>query len=308
MNQGPVEPSTSSTEAPLRDALTIGIAQTGPVLTDDPRAMLPAAREMFERAAAAHVELLLFSEVFLTPFFPNRLEPDFDRWFVEADGPVMGELAALARAHGIAAVFGFGERAGAAYFNSALVCDEAGRTLGIYRKTHIPAYFPTSQQGGTGSFEKLYFTPGGTLPVFAWRGTRFGIQICNDRLYPEASRVLALRGAQMILMPICFSTYGDPAQRASIWEVPLRARAYENGVYVIASNRVGVEGPRHHLGRSMVVDPRGMIVAEAGTREPELLVSRIDLAAVRRARVGFPWWRDRRPDLYADLGTIEPPG
>jgi predicted amidohydrolase len=287
-------------------ALTVGIAQTGPVLSDDPRAMLPAAQEMFERAAAAKVELLLFSEVFLTPFFPNRLEPDFDRWFVDADGEVMRTLTGFARAHRIAAVFGFGERTTSGYFNSALVCDEAGRTIGIYRKTHIPAYFPNAQQGGTGSFEKLYFTPGGSLPVFDWRGVRFGIQICNDRLYPEASRVLALRGAQMILMPICFSTYSDPSQRASIWEVPLRARAYENGVFVVAANRVGIEGPRHHLGRSMVVDPRGMIVAEAGTADTELLATTIDLAAVQRARVGFPWWRDRRPDLYGDLGTIEP--
>jgi predicted amidohydrolase len=286
--------------------LTLGVAQTGPVLTDDPRAMLPEARGMFERAAAQQVELLLFSELFMSPFFPNRLERDFDRWFLEADGEVMRTLCGYAREHRIAAVFGFGERTASAYFNSALVCDESGTTVGIYRKTHIPAYFPDERQGGTGSYEKFYFTPGASLPVFDWRGVRFGIQICNDRLYPEPSRVLAARGAQMILMPICFSTYSDPAHRSSIWEVPLRSRAYENGVYVVASNRVGIEGPRHHLGRSMVVDPRGMILAEAGSEAPELLVHTIDLAAVQRARSAFPWWRDRRPELYAELGSVEP--
>jgi predicted amidohydrolase len=84
---------------------------------------------------------------------------------------------------------------------------------------------------------------------------------------------IALAGAELVAMPICFSTYSDPAHRASIWEVPLRARAYENGVFVLAANRVGIEGPRHHLGRSMLVDPRGTIVAEAGTQAAELLVA-----------------------------------
>jgi len=132
-------------------------------------------------------------------------------------------------------------------------------------------------------------------------GARIGIQICNDRLYPEASRQLALQGAELLVMPIAFSTYSDPAWRASIWEVPLRARAYENGVYVLAANRAGIEGPRHHLGHSMVVDPSGMIVERAGGEEPALVVHEADLDAVARARVGFPWWRDRRPDLYTDL-------
>jgi N-carbamoylputrescine amidase len=100
-----------------------------------------------------------------------------------------------------------------------------GREVGRYRKTHIPAYFPTEGPGGTGSFEKFYFTPGASLPVFAVAGTTIGIQICNDRLYPEASRALAMAGAEMLVMPIAYSTYADPAQRTSIWEVPLRARA-----------------------------------------------------------------------------------
>ena len=85
------------------------------------------------------------------------------------------------------------------------------------------------------------------------------------------------------------------------WEVPLRARAYENGCFVIAANRVGVEGPRHHLGRSMIVDPRGTILADAGTEREGLLVAEIDLDEVRKARKDFPWWRDRRPELYGAL-------
>ena len=281
--------------------LRVGLAQTGPVLSEGFEAGLAGAEAMFAAAAARGVRLLLFSELFLAPFFPNRLEREFDRYFLSPDGPEMERLRGMAARHGTAAILGVGERARAGYFNSAVVLDGRGEAIGTYRKTHIPAYFPTEAPGGTGSFEKLYFAPGGGLPVFDLLGCRFGIQICNDRLYPEPSRVLALAGAEAVFMPICFSTYADPGRRASIWEVPLRARAYENGVWVAAANRVGVEGPRHHLGRSMVVDPRGMVVAEAGTEREELLVHDLDLDEVGRARKDFPWWRDRRPDLYRPL-------
>jgi N-carbamoylputrescine amidase len=281
--------------------LIVGAAQTGPVAAPSDPAVVEAAHAMLDEAARRGVRLLVFSELFLAPFFPNRLEEAFTRYFMRDDDPVLEALRAKARAHGIAIVLPFAERAGAGYFNSALVIDETGAVAGRYRKTHIPAYFPNAQAGGTGSYEKFYFTPGDALPVFAVAGTRVGVQICNDRLYPEGSRALALAGAELVAMPICFSTYSDPAHRASIWEVPLRARAYENGVFVVAANRVGVEGPRHHLGRSMVVDPRGTIVAEAGTRDAELLTATVDLDDVTAARAQFPWWRDRRPDLYGPL-------
>ncbi len=282
--------------------LRIAVAQTGPVGDADGFAPgLDNAENLIARAAEGGARLILFSELFLAPFFPNRLEKDFDRWFVTLDGPEVARLRAACARHRIAAVLGLGERAPDGYFNAAVVVDERGGHVGTYRKTHIPAYFPTDAPGGTGSFEKLYFAPGNALPVFEVGGLRFGIQICNDRLYPEPSRVLALAGAEAILMPICFSTYADPGRRASIWEVPLRARAYENGCWVVAANRVGAEGPRHHLGRSMVVDPRGMIAAEAGTAGEALLLHDLDLDEPGRARKDFPWWRDRRPDLYAPV-------
>ena len=147
--------------------------------------------------------------------------------------------------------------------------------------------FRSTARAAPAAYEKFYFTPGDALDVIDVAGVRIGVQICNDRLYPEGSRVLALNGAEMIVMPICFSTYADPAHRASIWEVPLRARAYENGAFVLACNRVGVEGPRHHLGRSMVVDPRGSIVCEAGTEAPELLVARSISTTSSAARKNF---------------------
>ncbi|TFY98648.1 carbon-nitrogen hydrolase family protein [Ramlibacter rhizophilus] len=282
-------------------SIIVAAAQTGSVEDGDLKTIADAAHAMLDEAARLGVRLLTFPELFLTPFFANRLEEQFDRWFMDERHEVLQSLRAKARGHGIALVLPFAERAADGWFNSAFVYDETGREVGRYRKTHIPAYFPSAGPGGTGSFEKFYFAPGPSLGTFAVAGTRIGILICNDRLYPEAARALALDGAELIAMPIAFSTYADPAQRASIWEVPLRARAYENGVYVLACNRVGIEGPRHHLGRSMVVDPRGMVVAEAGTHEAQLLAAEIDLDAVSAARKQFPWWRDRRPDLYGAL-------
>ena len=282
--------------------LTLAAAQTGSVTDLDSAA--ETAHALLDEAARQQVRLLTFCELFLTPFFANRLQQqDFDAWFLREDAPLLRGLREKARRHGMALVLPFAERADDGWFNSAFLYDEQGQPVGRYRKTHIPAYFPTDGPGGTGSFEKFYFAPGDRLDTYAIAGTRIGVQICNDRLYPEASRALALRGAELIVMPISFSTYADPAQRSSIWEVPLRARAYENGVWVLACNRVGIEGSRHHLGRSMVVDPRGMIAAEAGTQVAQLLTAQVDLDAVTAARQQFPWWRDRRPDLYGPLAT-----
>jgi N-carbamoylputrescine amidase len=281
--------------------LIVAAAQTGSVASPGCDDIVAAAHAMLEEAGRKQVRLLVYGEMFLAPFFPNRLEEDFDHYFMREDGATVRGLVDRARTLGVALVLPIAERATAGYFNTALIFDETGAMVGRYRKTHIPAYFPNEKAGGTGSYEKFYFTPGDALPVFAVAGTRIGVQICNDRLYPEGSRVLALAGAEIIAMPICYSTYSDPAHRTSIWEVPLRARAYENGAFVVASNRVGIEGPRHHLGRSMVVDPRGTIVVEAGTAAPELLTAQIDLDDVSAARKKFPWWRDRRPELYGPL-------
>jgi predicted amidohydrolase len=281
--------------------LTVAAAQTGPVLSDEMRTMLPTALQMIETAAAARADVLTFPELFLSPFFPNQLREDFDAFFTTADSEVLATIRSAAARHAIALILPFGERARDGLYNAAMMVDASGRWIGTYRKTHIPAYFPNERPGGTGSYERMYFTPGKDLPVFDVAGCRIGVQICNDRQYPEASRVLALKGAEVLFMPICYSVYGDPEHRAEAWEIPLRARAYENGVFVVAANKVGQEGVRRHLGRSMIVSPEGKIVAAAGTRDEELIVHTIDLDEVAFRRKKIPWWRDRRPDLYSDL-------
>jgi beta-ureidopropionase len=282
--------------------ITVAAAQTGPVLTRDVAAHVRAACEQVDQAAGLGVEIICFPELFLTPFFPSVLTPDYESFFMELPNPLTEPLFALARERGMALIFPYGERSRRSFYNAALAVDGEGRTLGTYRKTHIPAILPSGLQGGTGSYEKFYFTPGRDLPVFETRGVRFGIQICYDRKFPEGSRVLALDGAEIIFMPICAATYGETRLRADTWELPLQARAYENGVFVVAVNRAGDEHGRQHIGKSMIVSPLGAeIVALAKSDRDELLVATLDLDQVAQAQKSLPWWRDRRPDLYGRL-------
>jgi len=282
--------------------IRVGAAQTGPVLDRDMRRGVEVACDLVEQAASQGVELICFSELFLTPFFPSQLVADYEEFFLELPSPVTDPLFRLAREKGMAMVFPYGERAGRYFYNSAMVVDGAGQVLGTYRKTHIPAILPSRLQGGTGSYEKFYFSPGRALPVFEVMATRFGIQICYDRKFPEGSRSLALDGAGIIFMPICAATYGETVLRGNTWELPLQARAYENGVFVVAVNRAGDEHGRQHLGKSMIVNPVGAeIMAVTKTDGPELLVATLDMADVHRAQKSLPWWRDRRPDLYGRL-------
>jgi predicted amidohydrolase len=284
--------------------ITLGAAQTGPVVGEDWRANVPGAVAMIEEAARRKVDIVSFSELFMTPFFPNRLTKDFDKYFVTLDEPELQPIFRAASEKRVALLYPFGEKNGRSYHNSCLVTDKTGKRLGLYRKTHIPAILPSDLPGGTGSYEKFYFSPGTDFPVFDLCGTKVGIQICYDRKYPEGSRLLALKGAEILFMPICAATYGETKLRGNTWELPLQARAYENGVYVVAINRAGLEQGRNHIGRSMIVDPIGAdIIALASSDKAELLVATVDLDHVGVAQTSLPWWRDRRPELYGSLSV-----
>jgi len=282
--------------------ITVAAAQTGPVLGDDMKPGIHHACAMIEEAATHKAEIICFSELFLTPFFPNRLEPDYYKWFFSLPNNLTQPLFDIAKRHAIAVVFPYGERHGNYFYNAAAVIDAGGRILGTYRKTHIPAIFPSRLDGGTGSYEKFYFTPGSELPVFDLGSVKVGVQICYDRKFPEGSRALALQGAEILFIPICAASYGETKLRDNTWEIPLKARAYENGIFVVAVNRSGNEHGRRHLGRSMIIGPTGAeVLAEAGESESQLLVQMLDLEEVAAAQRSLPWWRDRRPEIYRAL-------
>lgn len=195
--------------------ITLGAAQTGSVEDGDLRTITESAHAMLDQAAREGVRLLTFGELFLTPFFANRLIEDFDRYFMHDTHEVLLSLRDKARQYGIALVLPFAERANDGYFNSAFVYDTDGREAGRYRKTHIPAYFPTEGAGGTGSFEKFYFTPGGKLETYAVAGTRIGVQSAttgSTRGVPRACPAGRRADRHADRVP----TYADPAQRTSI--------------------------------------------------------------------------------------------
>jgi len=282
--------------------IKVAAAQTGPVLGEDMRPGVEVACQIIKDAASQGSDIICFAELFLSPFFPNQLRSDYEHFFLSLPNPVTDPLVETARHCNIALVLPFAERAGQHYYNSAAVFDRAGRHVGTYRKTHIPAILPSDTKGGTGSYEKFYFTPGDGLPIFETEGVRFGIQICYDRKFPEGSRALAVQGAQIIFMPICAATYGETTLREDTWELPLRCRAYESGVFVVAVNRAGNESGRRDIGKSMIVNPVGAsVVAVAGVDDPQVLVQELDLDDVATAQKSLPWWRDRRPDLYKPL-------
>lgn len=283
-------------------SITVAAVQTGPVLTDDLGASVEPACEMIDRAAERGAEVICFPEVFMTPFFPNRLMDDYHKYFITLPDPITDPIFERARHHAMALVFPYAERDGSHFYNSTTVADRDGRLVGTYRKTHIPAILPSNQRGGTGSYEKFYFTPGHALPVFEIEGLRLGVQICYDRKFPEGTRALALKGAEVVFMPICAATYGETRLRGETWELPIQARAYENGVFVVAPNRAGDEQGRRHIGKSMIVNPVGAeVMAMAGSDGTELLVATLDLDDVQVAQRSLPWWRDRRPELYTTL-------
>jgi predicted amidohydrolase len=295
-----LEPYTKEND--MARTIKVAAAQTGPVLTEDMAPGVEVACRMVRDAAEQGAEIICFSELFLTPFFPNQLRQDYEHFFLKLPSPVTDPLFETARRAGVALVFPYGEKAGQYFYNSTAIFDRSGRHVGTYRKIHIPAILPSKMKGGTGSYEKFYFTPGDGLSIFEMDGVRIGIQICYDRKFPEGSRALALQGAEILFMPICAATYGETALRGNTWELPLQCRAYENGVFVVAVNRAGDEKGRRHMGKSMIVSPVGAeVMAVAGSDEPQLLVQELNLDEVAAAQKSLPWWRDRRPDLYKNL-------
>jgi N-carbamoylputrescine amidase len=185
------------------------------------------------------------------------------------------------------------------YHNTAAVIDEAGKIVGRYRKMHIP--------DDPRYYEKFYFTPG-DLDFVAHPTSRgsIGALVCWDQWFPEAARLTAMAGAQILFYPTAIGWWhGEPEKvrpkQVNAWETIQRSHAIANGVYVAAINRVGVEGELEFWGDSFVADPFGEVIARASATAEETLVVECDLAKIEQVRRNWPFLRDRRIDAYADL-------
>lgn len=268
-----------------------------------PDANLEVIEQRVAEAAAQGAKLVLLQELHNGAYFCQHQDVCEFELAEPIPGPSTERLGALARTHGVVIVGSLFERRGAGlYHNTAVVLDSDGSLAGKYRKMHIP--------DDPGFNEKFYFTPGdlGFHPIDTSVG-RLGVLVCWDQWYPEAARLTAMSGAQIIFYPTAIGWLPPEkaehgAQQQAAWETIQRSHAIANGVFVCAVNRVGHEGAAdggiEFWGGSFVADPGGRVVARAGEGE-EVLTVACDLGKVDVSRTHWPFLRDRRIDAYQDL-------
>ena len=276
----------------------VGLVQRA--ATAHPEQNLKKALEGIRQAAKAGAQIVGLQELFGSLYFPQAED---DRHFALAEpvpGPTTRTLCDAARKEGVVLVASlFEKRTEGIYHNTAVVIDADGSLVGKYRKMHIP--------DDPGYYEKFYFTPGDLgFQSFETQFARIGVLICWDQWFPEAARLTALSGAQIIFYPTAIGWLSKEQPRAretqqNAWELIQRSHAVANGVFVASVNRVGKEGKIQFWGNSFVAGPFGQIVTQAGSDKEEVLVADCDLGKIGKTRESWPFLRDRRIDAYQDL-------
>jgi N-carbamoylputrescine amidase len=283
----------------MADSVRVGLIQL--TAEDTPAANVRKTLPRIEEAAAKGAKIIGLQEMFTTKYFCITQDPkNFDLAEPIETGPSVAELAKAAKRLGVVIVAPLFEARGSeVYHNTAAVIDADGTVLGKYRKMHIPQ--------DPGFEEKFYFTPG-DLGFRTWKTAHgdIGVLICWDQWYPEAARLTALGGAQILFYPTAIGWL--PEEKAALghaqhnaWETVQRGHGVANGCYVAATNRVGTEGRTQFWGQSFVSDPYGEIVARASIEKEEVLLADCDLVKQREFRRIWPFFRDRRIDAYGDL-------
>jgi N-carbamoylputrescine amidase len=283
----------------VADSVRVGLIQL--TAEDTPAANVRKTLPRIEEAAAKGAKIIGLQEMFTTKYFCINQDPkNFDLAEPIETGPSVTELAKAAKRLGVVIIAPLFEARGSeVYHNTAAVIDADGTVLGKYRKMHIPQ--------DPGFEEKFYFTPG-DLGFRTWKTAHgdIGVLICWDQWYPEAARLTALGGAQILFYPTAIGWL--PEEKAALghaqhnaWETVQRGHGVANGCYVAATNRVGTEGRTQFWGQSFVSDPYGEIVARASVEKEEILLADCDLVKQREFRRIWPFFRDRRIDSYGDL-------
>ncbi|MEL7087134.1 MAG: carbon-nitrogen hydrolase [Planctomycetota bacterium] len=273
---------------------------------EDPAVNLRLVTDMVRDAAGQGAQLVVTQELFRSLYFCRTQDADAFDGAEPIPGPTSQALGGLARELGITISASlFERRAAGLYHNTSVMLDPAGRVSGKYRKMHIP--------DDPSYLEKYYFTPGdlgfGSHPVATASSSPadVGMLVCWDQWFPEAARLTALQGAELLLYPTAIGWHEDEpdaerhAQRDA-WITIQRAHAIANGVFVAAVNRIGQEGESIFWGSSFVADPMGRILARASADQPEILIAEIDLAQVEHYRRHWNlFFRDRRHDAYGGI-------
>ncbi len=286
------------------DQFTVGLIQM--TCTPQVSVNLDNATALIERAAEQGAQVICLQELFASHYFCQSEDASQFDLAEPVPGPITTRYAALARRLGVVLVVPVFERRGSGlYHNTVVLLDADGTLLGRYRKTHIP--------DDPLYYEKFYFTPGDLgYPVFDTRFARVGPLICWDQWFPEAARLSALAGAELLVYPSAIGWHPDERSpegdtQHDAWRTIQRGHAIANGVFVAAVNRVGHEGPADagldFWGQSFVCDPAGCVLATGSAETDDIVIAVCDRTHIERQRRGWPFLRDRRIDSYEGLSS-----
>ncbi len=281
------------------------VAATQMACSTDVDENIERAEKLVTQAAEKGAQFVLIQELFESHYFCKDVAPDLLQMAVPvADNPAVKRMREVAKRLGVVLPVSIYERANSALFNSLVMIDTDGEVLGVYRKSHIP--------DGPGYNEKYYFSPGDTgLQVWDTKVGRIGAAICWDQWFPEAARLLALKGADIICYPTAIGSEPHDATLHSRdhWQRTMQGHAAANMTPVVASNRIGREVGRAceitFYGSSFIADNTGGKVAEANETDETVLTATFDLDKLRNAKIEWGVFRDRRPDLYGDLLSLD---
>jgi len=281
------------------DQVRVALVQMSCV--ENPQENLAKAQERIREAAAGGANIVCLQELFTTLYFCQTEEYEPFAYAEPIPGPSTAALQELAAELGVVIVASLFEiRARGVHHNTAAVIDADGSYLGKYRKMHIP--------DDPGFYEKFYFIPGDLgYKIFKTRFGNVGVLICWDQWYPEAARLTALRGADIIFYPTAIgwgtseTSQEVRASQRQAWKTVQLGHAVANGIYVAAANRAGTDGELEFWGNSFVSDPFGQVVAEAAHSNEEILYADCDFSKIGFYRSHWPFMRDRRIDSYGDI-------
>ena len=262
------------------------------------------AKILIDKAAKKGANIILLQELFQTPYFCIQYDEDiFKLAQTFENNKILDQMSKIAKDLNVVLPISFFEKDNNAYFNSIAVINADGNILGKYRKSHIP--------DGPGYLEKYYFNPGNTgFKVWETKFGKIGIGICWDQWFPEAARIMALKGAEILFYP---TAIGDELMSkydsSSAWQRVMQGHAAANIVPVVASNRIGSETVKDQTngfyGKSFICDRTGDIISEASKDKEEIIIAEIDIEENHLFRRNWGLFRDRRVDLYKELLTLD---
>jgi len=275
----------------MKEKLTIAGIQMSSGL--DKAANMERAGKLINVAAERGAAIASLPQLFNTHWFPREIKEAHKDLAEEGSGPTVTAMCKIARRLKMILICPIFERDGDSFYNTAFVIDESGEISGRYRKVHVPQ-LPLWE-------ERSYFSPGSDFPAFETKYGLIGVQLCWDIFFPEAARVLALKGARIIFTPTSSAFYTSHEK----WDRAAAASAHANGLYIFRVNRVGKEDKQEFYGRSFCVDPYGEFVDKPSGQSEGVVLASVDLGEVERARNTWSFLHDRRVESYKEIVEVK---